>query len=255
MVNEIAARLKDADAIKRSQQFPYQYFAAYLNAGCDVPQKIKSALHDAAEIACGNVPQLPGPVVIGLDTSGSMTWSVSGNRGRGGTSKMRCLDVAALFAAAIMRRNPDCVVIPFDTKAYRANVDPGDTILSVSKRLSKFGGGGTNCSLPIAKVNSTCLASRSFAGIVLISDNESWVGRGRYGSTAVMSEWSKFSSRQQGNPKLVCIDIQPAGNVQTPDRKDILNVGGFGDSVFKVVSAFLSDDQNRFVSQIESIEL
>ncbi len=34
--------------------------------------KIKTALHKAAEIACGNVPELPGPVVIGLDTSGSM---------------------------------------------------------------------------------------------------------------------------------------------------------------------------------------
>ena len=31
--------------------FPYQYFAAYLNADDNVPQKIKTALHKAAEIA------------------------------------------------------------------------------------------------------------------------------------------------------------------------------------------------------------
>jgi 60 kDa SS-A/Ro ribonucleoprotein len=29
---------------------------------------------------------------------------------------MRCVDVAALFAAAILRRNPASVVIPFDTQ-------------------------------------------------------------------------------------------------------------------------------------------
>ena len=255
MVDEIAARLKDADAIQRSKQFPYQYFAAYLNVNDEIPQKIKSALHDAAEIACGNIPCLPGPVVIGLDTSGSMTMSATGNRGRGATSKMRCVDVAALFAAAILRRNPDSVVVPFDTCAHEVRVDPGDTILSLSKRLSKFVGGGTNCSIPIAEANSGRLAKRKFAGIVLVSDNESWVGQGRYRSTAVMTEWNKFANRQQGDARLVCIDIQPSTNSQAPDRKDILNVGGFSDSVFNVVNSFLSKDRNRFVDEIEAIKL
>jgi 60 kDa SS-A/Ro ribonucleoprotein len=51
---------------------------------------------------------------------------------------MRCVDVAALFAAAILRRNPDSVVIPFDTQAYKVRVDPGDTILSLSERLARY---------------------------------------------------------------------------------------------------------------------
>ena len=137
LVDYVADRLADADDIRRSRQFPYQFLAAYLNASDEVPQKIKAALHKAAEIACGNVPELPGPVVIGLDTSGSMSSPVTGNRGHGATTKMRCIDVAALFAAAILRRNPDSVVIPFDTKAYHAQVDAGDTILSLAERLAK----------------------------------------------------------------------------------------------------------------------
>jgi hypothetical protein len=47
-------------------------------------------------------------------------------------SKVRCVDVVALFAAAILRRNPASVVIPFDDKPYRAQVDPQDSILSLS---------------------------------------------------------------------------------------------------------------------------
>ncbi|MCF7963580.1 MAG: hypothetical protein K9M08_22805 [Pirellula sp.] len=70
--------------------------AANLNADLEVPQNIRTALHKAAEIACGNVPELPGPVVIGLDTSGSMSSAVTGHRGRGATSKTRRIDVAAL---------------------------------------------------------------------------------------------------------------------------------------------------------------
>jgi 60 kDa SS-A/Ro ribonucleoprotein len=189
-------RIADADEIRRSRQFPYQFLAAYLNADESVPQKIKAALHQAAEIACGNVPELPGPVVIGLDTSGSMSSPVTGNRGRGATSKMRCVDVAALFAAAILRRNPDSIVIPFDTAAYEARLDPQDTILSLAERLAKYGGGGTDCSLPLVQANGK-YGKRRFAGCVLVSDNESWVGAGRYGSTGVMTEWQKFVANQQ----------------------------------------------------------
>ena len=103
--------LVDPDEVCRSRQFPYQFMAAYMNASDEVPQKIRAALHKAAEIACGNVPELPGPVVIGLDVSGSMSMAVTGNRGRGATSKMRCVDMAALFAAAILRRNPASVAM------------------------------------------------------------------------------------------------------------------------------------------------
>ena len=148
--------------------------------------KDQGGVHQAAEIACGNVPELPGPVLIGLDTSGSMGGAVTGHRGRGATSKMRCVDVAALFAAAILRRNPDSVVVPFDTAAYEAKVDPQDTILSLAERLAKYGGGGTDCSLPLVQANGK-YAKWRFAGVVLVSDNESWVYAGRafgYGQQA-----------------------------------------------------------------------
>ncbi len=258
LVDYVASRIADADDIHRSRQFPYQFLAAYLNADESVPQKIKAALHQAAEIACGNVPELPGPVVIGLDTSGSMGSPVTGFRGRGATSKMRCVDVAALFAAAILRRNPDSIVIPFDTAAYEAKVDPGDTILSLAERLAKYGGGGTDCSLPLVQANGK-YAKRRFAGCVLVSDNESWVGMGRYGSTGVMTEWQRFVANQQrlgvSSPKLVCIDIQPYGSTQAPERADILNIGGFSDAVFQVVASYLANDAARFVAKVEAIEL
>ena len=264
LVEFVANRLADADEIRRSRQFPYQFLAAYMNVDSAVPQKIKAALHKAAEIACGNVPELSGPIVIGLDTSGSMSSPVTGGRGRGATTKMRCIDVAALFAAAILRRNPDSVVIPFDTRAYDAQVDAGDTILSLAERLAKYGGGGTDCSIPLREAY-TKYRRRKFAGCVLVSDNESWVTRqrafvvGLQGSTGVMTEWHAFAAHQQGlgvaAPKLVCIDIQPYATTQAPERDDILNIGGFSDAVFQIVASHLSGDRGRFVQEVESVEL
>jgi 60 kDa SS-A/Ro ribonucleoprotein len=271
MVDYVADRIADESEIKASKQFPYQYFAAYLNVDDNVPQKIRAALHKAAEIACGNVPKLPGPVVIGLDTSGSMSSAVTGERfgrrgGRGATSKMRCIDVAALFAAAILRRNPDSVVIPFDTCAYDAKIDPNDSILSIAERLATYGGGGTDCSLPLVAANRK-YAKRQFAGVVLVSDNESWVGTGQRGSTGVMMAWEAFVANQRmldvsgkaiaagTSPKLVNIDLQPYQTVQACERADIMNIGGFSDAVFHVISAFLTDSNQRFVAEVEAIEL
>src|SRR5262249_2086232 len=110
-------------------------------------------------------------------------------------------------------------------------------------------------------------AQRKFAGIILVSDNESWVYRGRpyfggaHGSTGVMEQWQQFVRNQvrlpggdTTGPKLICIDVQPH-QTMAPERSDILNIGGFSDAVFQVVAAFLADDASRFVSAVEATSL
>ncbi len=73
---------------------------------------------------------------------------------------MRCVDVAALFAAAILRRNPDSVVIPFDTSSLRC-ADRSKRFDPQHRRATgKYGGGGTNCALPLEAANvRTAIAS------------------------------------------------------------------------------------------------
>jgi len=245
--------------VRRSRQFPYQFFAAHQNAGAGIPSSVRAALGRAAEAACGNVPELSAPVVIGVDVSGSMSSSVVGARGRGTPTKVRCVDVAALFAVAIRRRNPESVIIPFDTQAYNFEPDAEQSVLQVAATLARYGGGGTNCSLPLLAARQR-FPTRPFAGCVLLSDNESWVGTGRYGTTAVLTEWEQFRGNQRAlaagvsDPRLVCIDLQAYTTTQAPDRADILNVGGFSDAVFDVVAGFLDSDRD-FVKEVEAVEL
>jgi 60 kDa SS-A/Ro ribonucleoprotein len=261
MAGYVAGRIADEDEIRRSRQFPYQFFAAHLNAEEAVPTPVKAALEQAAAIACGNVPALPEPVVIGLDVSGSMSSPVTGFRGRGATSKVRCVDAAALFAAALLRCTPGSVIVQFDTQAHVVEGDADEPILALAARLSRYGGGGTNCSLPLAEAN-TRLAGRPFGGCVLVSDMESWVGAGRHGSTGVMTQWQAFVGAQArlhgpawSGPKLVCINLQAYATAQAPERSDVLNVGGFSDAVFQVVTSFIADEPERFVGEVEAIEL
>ncbi len=42
---------------------------------------------------------------------------------------------------------------------------------------------------------------------------------------------------------------------QAPERDDILNIAGFSDAAFNVVSSFLSSDKTRFVREVDSVEL
>jgi 60 kDa SS-A/Ro ribonucleoprotein len=260
MIDVVADRLGSKQEVERSRQFPYQYFAAYLHSREKAPKRIQQSLERAVESACGNVPMLKAPLVIGLDVSGSMGGPVTGRRRIGSTSHMRCVDVAALFAAAILRSNPGSVVIPFDTQAYRGDWRASQSIMKLADELAKFGGGGTNCALPVEAALAWHGRNR-FAGVVIVSDNESWVGSECDGETGLIHAWNAFAARQrqlfgeEAHPKMVCIDLQPNTTTQACDRMDIMNVGGFSDAVFSTVGQFFGVTPMHWVDEVEAIDL
>jgi 60 kDa SS-A/Ro ribonucleoprotein len=251
MTERIADRLREAHAITRSRVLPYQLLAAY-SAADSVPAEIREALQDAMEIAIANVPKLPGRVIVCPDVSGSMQSPVTGHR-KGATSKVRCIDVAALVAAAILRANRGARVLPFEHNVVEMRLNGRDSVMTNAAKLAAVGGGGTNCSAPIARLN----AEQAKADVVVfVSDNESWVDAKRGRNTALMSEWAKLKAR---NPRalLVCIDIQPYTTTQAAERSDILNVGGFSDAVFEVIAAFATGKLGaaHWVGEIAKVEL
>lgn len=249
-VELVAARLRDPERIRQARVLPYQMLVAFMNANSEVPQAIRSALEDALEIATANIPIAEGAAFVCPDVSGSMTSPVTGWRASG--SVVRCVDVAALVAASFLRMNPEAQVIPFDERVHSIRLNPRDSIMTNATLLSKLGGGGTNISAPVARLN----ALRAKAGlVVIVSDNQSWVDAGRDG-TQLMAEWIEFRRRNPG-AKLVCLDIQPNGNTQAREREDILNVGGFSDRVFDVIRDF-AEGRSRpghWVGEIQRIAL
>ena len=165
---------------------------------------------------------------------------------------MRCIDVAALVAAALLRRNPDALVLPFERDVVACSVRAHDRVLDNAAKLAALGGGGTNCSAPLAWLNSR----RERADLVVfVSDNESWVdARGRASET--MLQWEIFK-RRNPHARMVCIDCAPNASTQAQERDDVLNVGGFSDEVFQIVAAFATGATRagHWVAEIEAIEL
>lgn len=251
---QLARRLRDPEEIRRARVFPYQLMVAFTMADAAVPGVVKEALQDAMEIALANVPAIDGRVVVCPDVSGSMSSPVTGHR-QGASSKVRCIDVAALVAAAFLRANRTARVLPFEQDVVDVDLNPRDAVMTNAVKLAAIGGGGTNCSAPLewlaqerAKVDL----------VVFVSDNQSWVDASAHAhqGTATMQAWNRV---KMANPqaKLVCIDLQPLTTTQAKSRGDILNVGGFSDHVFEVIAAMAKAETgaDHWVEQIEAITL
>lgn len=254
MEDTIAKRLRDPELIAKSRVFPYQLLAAYLNTdGGNIPFNVREALQDAMEIATSNVPKVEGKVVVCPDVSGSMSCSISGWRATA-TSKVRCVDVAALVNAVILRNNPDATVIPFEGRVCKINLNPRDTVMTNAERLASIGGGATNCSAPLRLLNQQEAKADL---VVFVSDNESWVDANPYyDSTAMLREWEILKMRNP-NARMVCLDITPNDHTQAPERQDILNIGGFADNVFGIIADFAAGrlEEGYWVKKIEEVEL
>jgi 60 kDa SS-A/Ro ribonucleoprotein len=249
----IADRLRDPDLIAKARVFPYQLMTAYQALSADMPTEIRDALHDAMELSVRNVPKLRGQVVVCPDVSGSMSGAVTGFR-KGATTVTRFVDVAGLVSAAILRQNPSATVLPLEVKVRDLRLEPRDTILTNAARLAEQWGGGTNCAAPL---DWLLAKERAPDLVIMVSDNQSWA-HAAYGNngTVMMQAWEKLKQR---NPKakLVCIDIAPYGTTQAKERDDVLNIGGFSDTVFDQIAAFAGGEMgpDHWVGQIAAIEV
>ena len=196
------------------------------------------------------IPKLSGHVVVAPDVSGSMGSPATGYR-KGATSKVRCIDIAALVAAAVLRQNRAARVIPFEQEVVNLALDPHARVAANAAKLASVGGGGTNVSAPLALLNKERARVDT---VVIVSDNESWVDPSRRGATATMAEWNKLKARNPG-AKLICIDIQPYGTTQAKDRDDIMNVGGFTDAVFDAMARFAKGETRDWVEIVNQTEV
>jgi 60 kDa SS-A/Ro ribonucleoprotein len=249
----IAARLADPDRILKAKAFPYQIMTTLLNINHDAPSVLRDALEQAMEIATANVPALPGRTVVAIDISGSMHAPVTGYR-TGSTSTTTCLDAAAVLAAAVLRRNPDAVVMPFHTKVSRIKLAANESIAGTASRLRELPSGGTDCSVVLKELNRKRERADT---VIFFSDNESWIDANRHGGcTGMLKEWRRFKVRNPG-AQLVCIDIQPYTTVQAPVADDVTHVGGFSDQVFEVLRSITAGDRSPdvFVDRIRMVAI
>lgn len=257
MAEQIARRLADKDEVIRAKVLPYQLLVAYQNLFRDAPGVLREALQDALEFSLQNVPAVTNRVCVLPDVSGSMQSPITGVR-HGASSAVRCVDVAALVAAALLRKNPMTQVIPFSDEVHDLVLNPRDTVLTNAQKLAGLPGGGTNASAPLARLNRNQVQADL---VIYVSDNQSWLDTPHGTSAAVaptetMRQWQAFKERNP-NARLICLDLQPNAHTQAVERADVFNVGGFSDQVFDLFAAVARGEPHcgYWVSRIEEVLL
>jgi len=256
----IQEMLEDKEAIVGTKEhpsrlFPYKLWTAY-NFAEDLPTSVRRGLAKAIDLSLSNIPEFDGEIVVAPDVSGSMSSSITGDRGTA-TSKVQCRHVAALISAVFLKKNPDnTTIIPFADRLFldiAKEFDPLDTVATNVERINNLPGGGTDIHLPLEHINRRGMSPNL---VVYVSDMQSWIDSGSgscyYNTTGAMSEWLTLKKR---NPKakVIWINLQAYGTVQVPNREDALNIGGFSDSVFEAMNAFCrSKNPNEWVKEIKA---
>jgi 60 kDa SS-A/Ro ribonucleoprotein len=222
----ITRKLCDEALVRRSRQFPYQILATFLAAkdNSEVPMAVKIAVQEALDISTQNVPVFPGKTVVALDISGSMTSAV-------GKSVMTCSDVAALFAAALVKRNPtNTQVLVFNDSCVEHALNPLDSVPTLMAGFPRPLG-GTDADSVLRHLVSNRV---EFNQLIMISDNMSWM---EYAGASDV-HWREIRRINPG-VKQVRLNIEPNATDTLSAQPDVLRVGGFSDAVFKAISCWL----------------
>ena len=241
VIREACEQLCDAQTVKNCGILPAQYLTAYTalegvaNAG-----KFKTAIDRSVDIAAGNIPSIGNRVLVAIDESGSMRTA-------------RLTETAAIFAASLIKSNPNVDVMYFATDARYATFNSKQPIMELIKDIvGRTGRGATNFNA----IFDT--AHRSYDTIVILSDNEGWMGRG-YGSNYYAAAGAPTTSRQAYcnkygiNPTVFSFDL--AGDGSLMFREDsIITLAGNSFLVFKLLS-YLKTERSKLVDMVDTVEI
>jgi 60 kDa SS-A/Ro ribonucleoprotein len=229
-IDEACLQLTDPVKIAKSRMLPFRFFTAIDEVeklNLDGVRKVIVALSQALDIALNNAPELPGKTLVVVDESGSM-------QGKPGT-------IASMFAAILVKTNPNADLMYFRDTARNMHVNPLDTTLSIARNMH-FNMGGTN----FHSIFET--ASKAYDRIIILSDMQGWIEW----NTPVQS-FQKYKIRTGANPLIYSWDLQNTGTMLFPET-NVFAIAGWSDKVFDVMK-LLETDKHALFNEINKIEL
>lgn len=232
----VCEQLVDEKAIKKALIFPFQFLVAITElVKLNGNRALLEALAKAVNLSTGNLPRLPGRTLIALDCSGSMTTTMAQK------ASYRCMDIAALFAAALYKtQDADMVLFGSTIGTYNPPVSSDTTMLA--QDLARREMGGTN----MAQVFDTCKGK--YDRIFILSDGEAWQ---QQKATGVNLE--KMVQRLGARPSVYMWDFSGGGTSQF-HANQVTMLSGFSEKVFDLLEQ-QEQDKNALVNRIKAYAL
>lgn len=225
----VAQRLTNAEALSKARILPFQLFMAHRAFNDEVPAErlVGEALVEAMDGAFVNLPDLGGKVCIAPDVSGSM----SGMTGK--QSKVRYIDIAGLFAGALLKASPSALVLPFENQVVKIKLSARDSLMTTAAALAKIGGGGTAVSAPVSYLLDHKVKVDTFIGV---TDNIEWA-TDQSGRLGFLPTWHEYKTQVAPDAKAFLITIAPYRNAVAPQTEpDVHTIYGWNDTVLRYIT-------------------
>lgn len=227
--------LLNENAIRKSLVLPFRFSTAYKELSA-IDRDAMRTISRACELACSNVPKLPGKTLVALDVSGSMR-------------SANVAETAALFSAVLAKSN-DCDIITFSDSAQYKIINPDDSLMTIKDSL-KFSCGGTNF------IDVFIKANKRYDRVILLSDMQAWTAQGWNwnGPFDARPSAAYNAYKRKYNPDCKCysVDLAGYGTLQLPE-KDVYCLAGFSEKIFDLM-ALLESDKNALVNTIKGTSL
>lgn len=222
-VDYVVKKLTDEKNIRGSKVFPFRFYSAYTMLDQTMPRKISEAVVSALEISFQNTPVLPGRTAVGCDVSGSMSWGTVSEK-----SKIKFIDIAALFSAALLKTTEDAVILPFDTSVKNLRLSARDSVMTTATTLASVGGGGTDVGSPIDHLLKNRIVVDTFIGV---TDSEDWAGRG------FLPAWRQYKKNVNPNAKAFLLHVAPYTHAVAPKSEpDCWFFYGWSDNILPFIT-------------------
>jgi len=244
LTEQAAARVEDAQAVRRSLILPMQLWQAGRvldELGTREANRLNRALGKAIDLACQNVPELSGRTLVAIDTSGSMHWVAN----RGDFKGQPLVDAACMFGA-VLAKAAAADVICFATQARYVGYNANDTVLTLAKRFKGCICGGTNFH---AVFNLMQKRNNRYDRVFVLSDMQGWLG----GRVAAQQSLNRYKRKcGAAAMRLYSIDLAGYSSTQFLDG-GVTQLAGIGFGIFDLVR-MTESDRNALVREIDTVE-
>lgn len=225
--------------------------------------KMLKAIEDAMSMSCENVPELEGNCAILIDHSGSVRGDWGGSAKVSPWSNVKTAHIGNLFGSIVAFKQKDVYIGMFGDRLISPKVDRSMGLLEFNKKTYDEGsrcGGSTENGL-YAFLKRVIAEKKHIDNFIVFSDMEIGdSGEGGWDHTSNSGARFKdlFKEFRKINPNCltVCCNIcaQSGTSVFNPNLK-ILNVSGWSNNIFNVISMYKAGKLKSIVEDIDSISI
>ncbi|RLJ04422.1 MAG: TROVE domain-containing protein [Candidatus Aenigmatarchaeota archaeon] len=235
-------RISDPENVRKSKQLPFRFFSAYrqiegMDSNAQASETL-DALEEAMDVSVENLPKLPGTTAIFIDSSGSMTSSLSSR------SSLSYADAAIMLGVIAHRVCEKSLVYMFDSELRSVNLSKRSGVLSNVRKLSDMVHGGATyghlCFEELIKKNK--VVDR----IILLSDMQCYTD-GMWGSE-IAPAYREYKKQVAPECQLYSVDLSGYGTLQVPEQNTAL-IAGFSEKFLNFVKLW----ETEGVSAVEAI--